>query len=114
VAEDLSEKPKRGDHPFVFENEADAKWYGAKNADRRLYRVTVGEVLFRADMSIVDELGTTTDEAKRLQLVEDYWNGVIGVKPIVEVMVVSARVIEEIVLSREERRAIWADHGLTP
>ena len=118
VAEELleagrpSERPKRGAYPFVFENEDDAKWYCAKNLDRRLYRVTVGEILFRADMSIVDELGITTEEAKRLQLVRDYWNGVIGATPIVEVMVASAQVIEEIVLSSEERRTLWEDHGL--
>ena len=64
-------------------------------------------------MNIVDELGRTADEAKRLQLVGDYWNGLIGAKPIIEVMVASAQVIEEIVLSREERRTLWADHGLT-
>ncbi len=105
--------PPRGDQLFVFEDESCARWYLVKTTGGRLYRVTLdGEIVHRGDMNLLDEIGETEDEAERKRLAEQYWRGELGEKPCVEVMVPQARVIDEIVLTAEQRRDVWAAHGL--
>jgi hypothetical protein len=105
--------PARGDQLFVFEEEPCAHWYLAKTTGGRLYRVSLeDEIVHRGDMNLLDEIGESQDEAERKLLAEQYWRGELGAKPCVEVMVPKARVMDEIVLTAEQIRDVWAAKGL--
>ncbi len=112
------DKPTRPSAFYIFEDEDCAKWYWAKTKvktpDARLYRVKkVGEILHRGDMKLVDAIGETNDPAERKQHADDYWASVIGDKACVEVLVESATIIDEIVLTEKDRKDIWTKRGIT-
>jgi hypothetical protein len=112
------DKPARPSAFYIFEDKDCAEWHWAKarakSPDARLYRVkAIGTILHRGDMKLVDAIGEAVDPAQRDQLANDYWFSVIGDKPCVEVLVESASIIDEIVLTEEDRKDIWTKRGIT-
>ena len=104
--------PERGKQLFVFENEDCARYHCIKTAGGRLYRVTLeGTITHRGDMALLDEIGATLDEPERNRLANQYWAGDPGPKPCIEVMIPKAKVVDEIVLTRADRRAIMQKAG---
>lgn len=101
------DKPKRNEILMLFEKCEDAKRHWIKQIGSRFYKTTISEddLLHKGDYNKVEEIFKNRDDlviANKIAV--DYWNGMMSVKPIIEIFVHQASVDEVISNSEEERR----------
>ncbi len=111
--EDVLEETRPERYPsrnqlYVFENIQDAKKHWSKMTGGKLYEVLVENrhILHRGDMSLVDMAFRSRDTAEIVrQFARRYWSGEVTEKPVIELLVQSARVSRVISKDEEERQA---------
>jgi len=107
--------PPRAECLYVFEYLEDANKHWSKMTGGKLYEVTVqpGDILHRADMSLVDSAYVSRSVPHEVAAcAQRYWSGECGSKPVIEVLVKSAQVSAVISRDEQERKAFFKSWAL--
>jgi len=107
--------PPREECLYVFECLKDAQKHWSKMTGGKLYEVTVepGDILHRGDMSLVDSAFVSRSVPDEVAAnAQQYWSGEFGPKPVIEVLVKSARVSAVISKDEQKRKAYFKNWTL--
>lgn len=103
------DKPERRDAVFLFEHLKDAKIWVAQKS-RRVFEVEIlyGNILHHTDwcwLGLIEKSLDSQEDSKRFA--ESYWNGESTGRPVYELIVRTATVVKEVIISaREHRRSV--------
>ncbi|MDW9386661.1 hypothetical protein GOA99_18580 [Sinorhizobium meliloti] len=99
-------KPDRSDCLMLFRDEEAARQFHAKMTGGRLYRVQADEadILHEGDMTLVNQLASAVAAGETpTDGIDRYWRGELTDTPIIEVLLLSGIVDEEIPVTVEEK-----------
>ncbi|MBY3217782.1 hypothetical protein HFO21_26080 [Rhizobium laguerreae] len=101
-------KPDRSDCLMLFSEEEVARLYHSKMTGGRLYKVQVDptKILHEGDMTLLNRLEAAIAAGETpMDGIDRYWRGEVTETPVIEVLLISGVVLEEIPVSYQEKSA---------